>query len=52
MAIDPTDVFQSTWSYPATNRVLIEGPVDPHERRVAEVIAGAVRGVVSVRVRG
>jgi len=33
-------------------RVLIEGPVDPHQRRVAEVIAGAVRGVVSVRVRG
>jgi CBS-domain-containing membrane protein len=32
--------------------VLVEGPVDPHQRRIAEVIAGSVTGVVSVRVRG
>lgn len=32
--------------------VLVEGPVDPHQRRIAEVVAGSVAGVVSVRVRG
>ncbi len=32
--------------------VRIEGPMDPHQRRIAEVIAGSVTGVLSVRVRG
>jgi CBS domain-containing protein len=32
--------------------VLVEGPVGPHERRIAEVVAGSVPGVVSVQVRG
>jgi CBS domain-containing protein len=32
--------------------VLVEGPVGPHERRIAEVVAGSVPGVVMVRVRG
>lgn len=31
--------------------VRVSGPTDPHEKRVAEVIAGAVPGVISVRVR-
>lgn len=30
---------------------LLEGPSDPHEQRVAEVIAGSVQGVLSVRFR-
>jgi len=32
--------------------VLIEAPDDPHQRTVAEVIAGAVPGVMTVRFRG
>lgn len=36
----------------ADGHVVLAGPSDPHQRRVAEVIAGAVRGVLSVRVRG
>lgn len=31
--------------------VLLEGTADPHVRRVAEVVAGAVEGVLSVRFR-
>lgn len=31
--------------------VLIDGPEDPHQRTVAEVIAGAVPGVMTVRFR-
>lgn len=32
--------------------VLLDGPDDPHQRRVAEVVAGSVGGVLSVRFRG
>ena len=32
-------------------QALLEGPTDPHQRRVAEVIAGAVNGVLAVRFR-
>lgn len=31
--------------------VLLEGPDDPHQQKVAEVIAGSVQGVLSVRFR-
>jgi CBS domain-containing protein len=31
--------------------VVLEGSQDPHQQRVAEVIAGSVRGVLSVRFR-
>lgn len=30
---------------------VLEGPSDPHQRRVADVIVGAVQGVLSVRFR-
>lgn len=32
-------------------RVVLHAPPDPHQRRVAEVIAGSVPGVISVHVR-
>lgn len=31
--------------------VLLEGPPDPHQQKVAEVIAGSAQGVLSVRFR-
>ncbi|MEI8406496.1 MULTISPECIES: CBS domain-containing protein [unclassified Kribbella] len=31
--------------------VTVTGPTDPHERRLAEVLTGTVRGVVAIRVR-
>jgi CBS domain-containing protein len=31
--------------------VSVIGPADPHERRLAEVLAGTVRGVVAIRVK-
>lgn len=33
-------------------QVLLIGSVDPHERKVAEVVAGAVTGVLAVRFEG
>lgn len=30
--------------------VTVTGPADPHERRLAEVLAGTVRGVVAIRI--
>jgi CBS domain-containing protein len=30
--------------------VTVTGPIDPHERRLAEVLAGTVRGVVAIRI--
>lgn len=40
------------WLVDVTDGVVcVSGPVDVHERRVAEVLAGSVAGVVGVRVR-
>lgn len=31
--------------------VTVTGPTDPHERKIADILAGTVRGVIAVRIR-
>ena len=39
------------WQVDVTDgTVTVIGPADPHERKLAEVLAGTVRGVVAVRI--
>jgi CBS domain-containing protein len=52
---DVTDLLASenaAWTVEVHDgTVTVRGPADPHERRLAEVLTGTVRGVVAIRIR-